>query len=101
MSSAEMMDTREVAAYLRLKERHIYDLARRHAIPHVRATGQLLFPRRQIDASLAVKSGISTATTERPPIISGSHDPLIEWAARASLRGYDVGNVGRVVFNAG
>src|SRR5207249_143655 len=62
MSSAEMMDTREVAAYLRLKERRIYDLARSHAIPHVRATGKLLFPRRQIDEWLAVKSGNSTAT---------------------------------------
>ena len=34
-----MLDTREVAAYLRLKERRIYDLVRRQAIPHVRATG--------------------------------------------------------------
>jgi len=90
MSSAEMMDTREVAAYLRLKERRIYDLARSHAIPHVRATGKLLFPRRQIDEWLAVKSGNSTATTERPPIIAGSHDPLLEWAARASASGLAV-----------
>src|SRR5947207_11466690 len=52
---------------LRLKERRVYDLARRHAIPHVRATGKLLFPRRQIDVWLAAKSGTSTAT-ERPPI---------------------------------
>ena len=35
----ELMDTREVAAYLRLKERRIYDLVRQRAIPHVRATG--------------------------------------------------------------
>ena len=87
--SAEMMDTREVAAYLRLKERRVYDLARLHAIPHVRATGKLLFPRRQIDAWLAAKSGSSTAT-ERPPIIAGSHDPLLEWAARASASGLAV-----------
>ena len=37
-SRAELMDTREVAAYLRLKERRIYDLVRQRAIPHVRAT---------------------------------------------------------------
>jgi putative molybdopterin biosynthesis protein len=89
MSSAEMMDTREVAAYLRLKERRIYDLARRHAIPHVRATGKLLFPRREIDAWLAVKSSTSTAA-ERPAIIAGSHDPLLEWAARTSASGLAV-----------
>ncbi|HEY3179866.1 MAG TPA: helix-turn-helix transcriptional regulator [Casimicrobiaceae bacterium] len=81
-----MMDTREVAAYLRLKERRVYDLVRRDAIPHVRATGKLLFPRRQIDAWLAAKSGTSPAT-ERPPIIAGSHDPLLEWAARTSASG--------------
>src|SRR3954462_5891341 len=49
-AAAEMMDTREVAAYLRLKERRIYDLVRQRAIPHVRATGKLLFPRAQVDA---------------------------------------------------
>jgi len=49
-SRAELMDTREVAAYLRLKERRIYDLVRQRAIPHVRATGKLLFPRAKIDA---------------------------------------------------
>ena len=51
-----MMDTREVAAYLRLKERRVYDLVRAKALPHIRATGKLLFPRAQIDAWLAAKS---------------------------------------------
>lgn len=84
-----MMDTREVAAYLRLKERRVYDLARHHAIPHVRATGKLLFPRRQIDAWLAAKSA-RAPEAQRPPIIAGSHDPLLEWAARASTSGLAV-----------
>ena len=84
-SRAELMDTREVAAYLRLKERRIYDLVRQRAIPHVRATGKLLFPRAKIDAWLAGKSGASsTPTAARPPIIAGSHDPLLEWAVRES-----------------
>ena len=78
-----MMDTREVALSLRLKERRIYDLARQDAIPHIRATGKLLFPRRQIDAWLAAKGG-ATASSKRPPIIAGTHDPLLEWAARES-----------------
>lgn len=88
-TTTQLMDTREVAAYLRLKERRIYDLARRHAIPHVRATGKLLFPRRQIDAWLAAKSGVASES-QRPPIIAGSHDPLLEWAARASASGLAV-----------
>jgi excisionase family DNA binding protein len=81
-----MMDTREVAAYLRLKERRIYDLARQQAIPHVRATGKLLFPRRQIDAWLAAKAGIA-GSAKVSPIIAGRHDPLLEWAARESGSG--------------
>jgi putative molybdopterin biosynthesis protein len=58
---AEMLDTREVAAYLRLKERRVYELVRRQAIPHVRATGKLLFPRAQIDAWLAGKTNTAGA----------------------------------------
>jgi excisionase family DNA binding protein len=90
LHDAEMMDTREVAAYLRLKERRIYDLARRHAIPHVRATGKLLFPRRQIDAWLAANAGTVAPAADRPPIIAGSHDPLLEWAARESASGFAI-----------
>jgi molybdate-binding protein len=52
----------------------------------VRATGKLLFPRAQIDAWLASKStgAQGAAANVRPPIIAGSHDPLLEWAARES-----------------
>jgi excisionase family DNA binding protein len=83
-----MMDTREVAAYLRLKERRIYDLVRKRAIPHVRATGKLLFPRTQIDAWIAGKGEAPVAAAAfRPPIIAGSHDPLLEWAVRESRCG--------------
>ena len=60
-----MMDTREVAAYLRLKERRIYDLVRQRAIPHVRATGKLLFPRAQVDAWLAAKGEAPVARPRR------------------------------------
>jgi excisionase family DNA binding protein len=85
---AEMMDTHEVAAYLRLKERRVYDLVRQRAIPHVRATGKLLFPRARIDAWIAGKGEAPVAASRaRPPIIAGSHDPLLEWAARESRCG--------------
>lgn len=88
---SEMMDTREVAAYLRLKERRIYDLVKANALPHLRATGKLLFPRAQIDAWLAAKGGVASAPREAPaPIIAGSHDPLLEWAARESGSGFAV-----------
>ena len=86
--AADMMNTREVASYLRLKERRIYDLVRQRAIPYVRATGKLLFPRTQIDAWLAGKREPSAiATSARPPIVAGSHDPLLEWSVRESRCG--------------
>ncbi len=92
LPASEMMDTREVAAYLRLKERRIYDLVRDNALPHVRATGKLLFPRAQIDAWLAAKAGtpVTAPKEAAPPIIAGSHDPLLEWAARESRCGLAV-----------
>ncbi|MBS0325785.1 MAG: helix-turn-helix transcriptional regulator [Proteobacteria bacterium] len=86
-----MMDTRELAEYLRLKERRVYDLVRSGVIPHLRATGKLLFPRDRIDAWLAAKGdaappdALPRAHPLTPPaIIAGSHDPLLDWAARAS-----------------
>jgi len=91
--ASDMLDTREVAAYLRLKERRVYDLARRNAIPHVRATGKLLFPRAQIDAWLAASSSApaagsaTTASGAAAPVIAGSHDPLLEWAVREAACG--------------
>ncbi|MFO1325069.1 MAG: helix-turn-helix transcriptional regulator [Burkholderiales bacterium] len=90
--TSAMMDTREVAAHLRLKERRIYDLVRANALPHVRATGKLLFPRAQIDAWLAAKAGapVTGAAAAPPAIVAGSHDPLLEWAVRESGSGLAV-----------
>jgi excisionase family DNA binding protein len=86
-----MMDTGEVAAYLRLKQRRIYDLVKVNALPHVRATGKLLFPRAQIEAWLARKAAPASAPRDASaPIIAGSHDPLLEWAARESGSGFAV-----------
>ena len=51
--NAEMMSTREVAAYLRIKERKVYELVRTRAIPCTRVTGKWLFPRVEIDQWIA------------------------------------------------
>src|SRR3989337_938430 len=45
----DLMTTAEVAAYLRLKERKIYELTRQRRIPCTRVAGKWLFPRRVID----------------------------------------------------
>ena len=84
----ELMNTREVAEYLRIKERKVYDLVRNKRIPCTRVTGKWHFPKRLIDAWLAEGTDIPGAVERRvaspPSVISGSHDPLLEWSVRQS-----------------
>ncbi|NQU72903.1 MAG: helix-turn-helix transcriptional regulator [Rhodospirillales bacterium] len=79
------MTTREVAAYLRIKERKIYELLGKGDIPSTRVTGKWLFPKNLIDLWLMRGTeGPATATTPPPPIVAGSQDPLLDWALRES-----------------
>ncbi|MGE5478475.1 MAG: substrate-binding domain-containing protein [Bacteroidales bacterium] len=81
----DMMDTHQVARYLRVKERKIYDLLKDKRIPCVRVTGKWLFPKAEIDVWLKQNSeqGGTARRPERPPlVVAGSHDPLLEWAIR-------------------
>ncbi|MEE8392846.1 MAG: helix-turn-helix transcriptional regulator, partial [Rhodospirillales bacterium] len=78
-----MMNTREVAAYLRIKERKVYDLVRTKSIPATRVTGKWLFPRDRIDQWLARGCEIP-AIAAPPPVCAGSHDPWLEWCLRES-----------------
>ncbi|MGO1761621.1 MAG: substrate-binding domain-containing protein [Halomonas sp.] len=83
--SPTYLTTTEVADYLRLKERKVYDLVRQGQIPCSRITGKLLFPRQQID--LWVLSHLEGDQAQRlsvPPVVAGSQDPLLEWAVRES-----------------
>lgn len=77
--------TAEVADYLRLKERKVYDLVRQGQIPCSRATGKLLFPRQQIDLwVLSHLEGEQAQSASAPMVVAGSQDPLLEWAIRES-----------------
>lgn len=79
------LTTKEVAAMLRIKERKVYDLVAAGEIPHRRTTGKLLFPRSQLLAWISGES--AAAPAERPAVLSGSHDPLLDWAVRESGAG--------------
>ncbi|WP_306154792.1 helix-turn-helix transcriptional regulator [Roseovarius sp. MMSF_3281] len=87
----DYLTVKELAALLRLKERKIYDLAARGEVPCSRATGKLLFPAGEIRAWLegATSGGVEATapTAPRPPILLGSHDPLLDWAVRQSQCG--------------
>lgn len=82
-------NTEEAAAYLGIRERKLYELVAQAAVPCSKVTGKWLFPRaaldRWIEQGMVQPEGAPTASA--PPIIGGSHDPLLEWAARRSDSG--------------
>ncbi len=89
----ELMSTKEVADYLRIKERKVYELVRDGGIPCTRVTGKYLFPRDLIDLWLAKSTEFpgglpAPRTAAAPQVVAGSHDPLLEWALRESHCGF-------------
>lgn len=82
----QLLTTEEAADYLRLKERKLYELVATGAIPCTKVTGRWLFPKAELDqwlaSSLSLPDGMPAP--EPPPIVGGSHDPLLEWALRES-----------------
>ncbi|MSO93195.1 MAG: helix-turn-helix domain-containing protein [Rhodospirillales bacterium] len=82
------MSTHEVAAYLHIKERKVYDLVHAKKIPCTRITGKWLFPKHLIDLWITEQTRFPDAMAQRalpaPPVVAGSHDPLLEWALRES-----------------
>jgi putative molybdopterin biosynthesis protein len=84
-----LLTTSEASQYLRLKERKLYELVAEGAIPCTKVTGKWLFPQHELDqwlmVSLTRPSGF--VHPEPMPIVGGSHDPLLDWALRASASG--------------
>lgn len=81
----EMMTVAEIAEYLRIKERKVYDLIAQKQIPCTRVMGKWLFPKHSIDLWLMQNSEMNIEEhhfRNLPAVIVGSHDPLLEWALR-------------------
>jgi excisionase family DNA binding protein len=85
----ELLTTVEAAHYLRIKERKLYELVADGAVPCTKVTGKWLFPRGDLDrwllAGMARPLGVVPA--DPPPILGGSHDPLLQWALAESRAG--------------
>jgi putative molybdopterin biosynthesis protein len=85
----ELLTTAEASDYLKLGERKLYELVATQAIPCTKVTGKWLFPRADLDrwllAGMARPLGVMPA--EPPPIVGGSHDPLLQWALSESRAG--------------
>ena len=65
MIQQELMTTKEVAAYLRIKERKVYELISARRIPCIRVAGKWLFPKVLIDLWVVQNSEGSSNPT--PP----------------------------------
>jgi len=86
-SIPELMTVREVADYLRVRERTVYELVRTQRIPSCKLSGKLLFPKRLVDLWVAQSADYPHAATHLAapaPVIAGSHDPLLDWSVRES-----------------
>ncbi len=97
----DVLTLREAAGFLRLSERRLYDLARTRQVPAAQLGGKWLFPRaalehwliRQADPEGRLVAALPEAPERDrnsltgaapPPILAGSHDPLLDWAVRQS-----------------
>ena len=83
---ADLLTTDEAATYLRLSERKLYEMVAQGAVPCTKVTGRWLFPRAALDrwVTAGLIAPAALAHVAAPPIIGGSHDPLLEWALRES-----------------
>jgi putative molybdopterin biosynthesis protein len=86
-ASAALLNVRELGAWLRLKERKVYDLVARGEIPHTRVGAKILFTPADVERWLAARAAGAGPRQAAPPTIAGSHDPLLEWAVRESRCG--------------
>ena len=84
---AALLNVRELAGWLRLKERKVYDLVARGEIPHTRVGAKILFTPAEVERWLAARAAGVGARAAAPPTVAGSHDPLLEWAVRESRCG--------------
>jgi excisionase family DNA binding protein len=82
----DLLTTDEAADYLRLSERKLYELVAKGAVPCSKVTGRWLFPRAALDRWVAagLVGPAALAQAVAPPIVGGSHDPLLEWALHES-----------------
>ncbi|MBR0683707.1 helix-turn-helix transcriptional regulator [Roseomonas eburnea] len=82
----DVLTLKEAAAWLRLSERALYDLARSRQVPAALLGGKWVFPRTLLERWLAARADGADVPRRLtpPPVLAGSHDPLLDWAVRQS-----------------
>jgi putative molybdopterin biosynthesis protein len=86
----EMLNTKDLAAYLRINENQIYRLIKERKLPATRITGKWLFPKELIDewiensARMHVGSEQKQTAPAKQIVISGSNDIALELLTKNS-----------------
>lgn len=93
--SGEMMNTKEVASYLRIHEKQVYALIKSKKIPSTRITGKWVFPKKLIDEWIEsnARRGLEQARqksrrVEGALLASGSNDPILDMLLTSLRKSY-------------
>jgi len=84
---SDYFTTDELAEFLRIKPRKVYDLISKGDIPHSRVMGKLLFSKKEISKWISGEKINNLEATNIPNVLLGSHDPLLELAIKHSTSG--------------
>ena len=80
---SDYITTEELASYLRIKSRKVYDLVSKDQIPFTKVMGKLLFSKKEVGEWLNA-SKFKEKKYILPKVILGSHDPLLEETLKRS-----------------
>jgi len=83
MSKIELLTTKEVAKYLKINEKKVYQLIKEGEIPCTRVAGKWLFPKNLIDKWIT--EGVEKG---KDILIAGSNDPFLNMVINQYTRKY-------------
>ena len=84
---SDYFTTEELAGFLRVKSRKIYDMVSKEEVPHSKVMGKLLFSKIEISNWISGSQHQSFDDQTVPMVLLGSHDPLLELAVKKSQSG--------------
>ena len=84
---SDYFTTDELADFLRIKPRKVYDLVSKDKVPHSRVMGKLLFSKTEISNWISGNKREIINNRNSPDVLLGSHDPLLELAVKQSKSG--------------
>ena len=84
---SDYFTTEELADFLRIKSRKVYDLVSKDLVPHSRVMGKLLFSKIEISNWISGNKSEDIQLKSMPIVLLGSHDPLLELAVKNSKSG--------------